>query len=152
MAKTSAVGDDADGQGSRPERNVMPNRRQFTAGTVTSAATFASGNAIAAANDRIRLGFIGVANRGGQLLDAFLPHKDCEIVAVCDVDETTLAAAVAKLGGKPKPYRDFRRLIDRDDIDAVVIATPDHWHAIQTISACVHEVNYYETNSTVINY
>ncbi|WP_235034238.1 Gfo/Idh/MocA family protein [Roseiconus lacunae] len=115
---------------------VMPNRRQFTAGTITSAASLAATNAIAAPNERVRLGFVGVANRGTQLLDAFLPHKDCEIVAVCDVDSIALDKAVAKLDGRPKAYKDFRQVIDRDDIDAVVIATPDHWHAIQTISAC----------------
>ncbi|MCO8122962.1 Gfo/Idh/MocA family oxidoreductase [Stieleria sp. TO1_6] len=113
----------------------MPNRRQFT-GAVTAAASLAATSAVAAAGDRVRLGFIGTANRGSQLIDAFLPHKDCEIVAVCDVDSVTLDKTVQKLDGKPKPYRDFRQVIDRDDIDAIVIATPDHWHAIQAIAAC----------------
>ncbi|NLS96428.1 MAG: Gfo/Idh/MocA family oxidoreductase [Planctomycetaceae bacterium] len=91
------------------------------------------------ANDRIRLGFIGVANRGGQLLSAFLTHDDMEVVALCDVQGSTLAAAkerLEKLGGKPDTYEDFRKVLERKDIDAVVIATPDHWHAIQTIEAC----------------
>ncbi|OYP28866.1 Gfo/Idh/MocA family protein [Rhodopirellula sp. MGV] len=114
----------------------MPNRRQFTTGTITAAAALAANHSTAAASERIRVGVIGVANRGGQLIDAFLPHSDCEIVAVCDVDSNTLGKAVNKLDGKPKPYRDFRQVIDRDDIDAIVVATPDHWHAIQTITAC----------------
>ena len=88
------------------------------------------------ANDRIRLGFIGVANRGGQLLSAFQNHKDMEIVALCDVHGSVLEAAKERLGGKPDTCEDFREILDRDDIDAVVIATPDHWHAIQTIEAC----------------
>ena len=88
------------------------------------------------ANDRIRLGFIGVANRGGQLLSAFLTHDDMEVVALCDVHGSVLQAAKDRLGGKPDTYEDFRQVLDRDDIDAVVIATPDHWHAIQTIEAC----------------
>jgi predicted dehydrogenase len=88
------------------------------------------------ANDRIRLGVIGVANRGGQLMTAFLAHADCQVAALCDVDRPTLAKANARLDGKADTYEDFRRLIDRDDLDAVVIATPDHWHAIQTIDAC----------------
>ena len=88
------------------------------------------------ANDRIRLGFIGVANRGGQLLSAFLSHADCEVAALCDVNRTTLAKANQRVEGKAATYEDFRKLIDRDDLDAVVIATPDHWHAIQTIAAC----------------
>lgn len=88
------------------------------------------------ANDRIRLGFIGVANRGGQLLSAFLTHADAEVVALCDVNRTTLEKANRQLDGKAAAFGDFRKLIDRKDIDAVVIATPDHWHAIQTITAC----------------
>jgi len=90
----------------------------------------------ASAADRIRLGFIGVANRGGQLLTSFLKHDDMEVVAFCDVDKTVLEAVKKRLSGKPDTYEDFRRLLDRKDIDAVVIATPDHWHAIQTIDAC----------------
>ena len=116
---------------------MKPSRREFTASMTAAAATLASSqSASAAASERIRLGVIGTANRGSQLIDAFLPHSDCEIVAVCDVDSETLDKTVARLDGKPKAYRDFQQVIDRDDIDAIVIATPDHWHAIQTINAC----------------
>ncbi len=90
----------------------------------------------ASANDRIQLGFLGVANRGSQLIDAFLTHDDVEIVALCDVDQSTLAKAKERCGGSQATYGDFRRMVERNDIDAVVIATPDHWHAIQTIDAC----------------
>ncbi|MFH1921911.1 MAG: Gfo/Idh/MocA family oxidoreductase, partial [Planctomycetota bacterium] len=88
------------------------------------------------ANERVRLGCIGVANRGGQLMTAFLTHDDMEIAALCDVDETTLQKASQRVDGKADTYRDFRKLIERNDLDAVVIATPDHWHAIQTVDAC----------------
>jgi predicted dehydrogenase len=88
------------------------------------------------ANERIRLGFIGVANRGGQLISAFSKHNDCEIAALCDVDKATLAKAARRLEGKPAACLDFRELIGRKDLDGVVIATPDHWHAIQTVEAC----------------
>ncbi|MHB8899876.1 MAG: Gfo/Idh/MocA family protein [Thermoguttaceae bacterium] len=88
------------------------------------------------ANDRIRIGCIGVANRGGQLMSAFLEHDDCQIVALCDVFQPALEKANARLDGKADTCEDFRKLIDRDDLDAIVIATPDHWHAIQTIAAC----------------
>ena len=91
---------------------------------------------ILGANDRVRLGFIGVANRGGQLIDAFKTHDDAEIVALCDVDKRSLSSAKQKVGGNPDTCADFRELVDRKDIDAVAIATPDHWHAIQTIMAC----------------
>jgi predicted dehydrogenase len=90
-----------------------------------------------AAGERIRLGFIGVANRGGQLLDAFLTHGDAQVVALCDVHKPTLEGANQKWAeGKADTYEDFRKLLDRSDIDAVAIATPDHWHAVQTVMAC----------------
>src|SRR5438876_3457857 len=87
-------------------------------------------------NERVRLGMIGVGNRGDQLLDALLVHKDCEIVALCDVYEPYLDAAQKKVGGKATLYHDFRKLIEQKDLDAVVIATPDHWHALQFLAAC----------------
>lgn len=88
------------------------------------------------ANDRIRLGFIGVGNRGGQLLDAFLVHKDMEVAVLCDVFEPYLERAQGKLPAKVPQEIDFRKVLERTDIDGVVISTPDHWHAIQTIWAC----------------
>ncbi len=118
--------------------NQRVTRRVFTrttaAAAISAAATIPS-NA-AGANDRIRLGFIGVANRGGQLLSAFLNHDDVEVAALCDVHRPTLQKALTRVGGKAATYGDFRELIDRKDLDAVVIATPDHWHAVQTITAC----------------
>lgn len=123
--------------------NENISRRQFqgqaaaaaTAFALTAATTPSSARA-ADANSRVRLGFIGVANRGSQLMDAFAEHADCETVALCDVDSKALAKAAAKVDGKTLQTDDFRELIARDDIDAVVIASPDHWHAIQCISAC----------------
>jgi predicted dehydrogenase len=91
---------------------------------------------VAGANERIRLGFLGVANRGGQLINAFMTHDDIEIVALCDVDQRPLAKARQRVGGQVETYSDFRRVIDRKDIDAIIIATPDHWHAVQTVTAC----------------
>ncbi|MHB8899875.1 MAG: Gfo/Idh/MocA family protein [Thermoguttaceae bacterium] len=96
------------------------------------------------ANNRIRLGFIGVANRGGQLLSAFLDsmnRNDITIAALCDVHGTVLEAARQRVEkehseSKPDTFEDFRKMLDRKDIDAVVVASPDHWHAIQTIQSC----------------
>ena len=85
---------------------------------------------------KLRLGFIGVGNRGGQLLDAFLQHDDAEVAAICDVYKPYLEEARQKIGKPVKSYADFRDLIDDDELDAVVIATPDHWHAIQCVNAC----------------
>lgn len=113
-------------------------RRTFTKAGATAALGLTAAQAARArgANDRIRLGFIGVANRGGQLMSAFLNHDDMEIAALCDVSKSTLEKANARLDGKADTYGDFRQVLDRKDLDAVVIATPDHWHAIQTIAAC----------------
>src|SRR5438046_10710299 len=87
-------------------------------------------------NDHGLLGVIVVGNHGDQLLDALLLHKDCEIAALCDVYEPYLDAAQKKVGGKATLYHDFRKLIEQKDLDAVVVATPDHWHALQFVAAC----------------
>jgi predicted dehydrogenase len=121
-----------------PNQNLS--RRQFQKSAAStfavSAATALSSARAAGSGDRVRLGFIGVANRGSQLMKAFAEHDDCETVALCDVDSDALSKAAAKVDQKTFQTGDFRELITRDDIDAVVIATPDHWHAIQCISAC----------------
>jgi predicted dehydrogenase len=101
-----------------------------------SAATALGQNRVWGANERVRLGFIGLGNRGDQVLDAFLVHKDCEVVAVCDLYQPYLDFAARKAGGSPKQFQDYRALLDLKDVDAVIIATPDHWHALQMIEAC----------------
>src|SRR5437867_3034531 len=115
------------------------NRRTFTKAAAAAgalAALHAAGvSRVQGANDRVRLGFIGVGNRGDQLLDAFLVHADAQVVALCDVYQPYLDAAKKKVGGDPKTYADFRKLLDQKDLDAVVIATPDHWHALQFVAA-----------------
>ena len=115
----------------------MPTRRTFTKAASVAALSAVSYRAVAGANDQIRLGFIGVGNRGDQLLDAFLPHKDSRPVAVCDVYEPYLPAAAKKAGSGCKLEKDYRRVLDDKGVDAVVIATPDHWHAIQFVDACL---------------
>ncbi len=113
-------------------------RRTFTKAGAAAAIAWTLGRPGHAlgANERVRLGFIGVANRGMQLIDAFLVHQDVEAAALCDVSGSTLDRAAQRVGGNPFTCRDFRKLLDRKDIDAVVIATPDHWHALQTVFAC----------------
>ena len=88
------------------------------------------------ANDRIRTAHIGVGGRGMGHLEGFFD----QVAAVCDVDKSHLAEAVQYMKGRGKQVDsvgDYRRLLDRKDIDAVVIATPDHWHALTTIDACM---------------
>jgi predicted dehydrogenase len=77
-----------------------------------------------------------LGNRGDQVLDAFLKQPDMQVVALCDVYRPYLEAAARKAGGQPALLKDHRALLERKDVQAVVIATPDHWHAIQTIDAC----------------
>ncbi|MFM9194579.1 MAG: Gfo/Idh/MocA family protein, partial [Planctomycetia bacterium] len=93
------------------------------------------------ASDRIVMGGIGIGNMGSGDQNAFLGRSDVQYVAVCDVRkkwrDDGKARADAKYGnGDCAAYVDFRELLARDDIDAVHVATPDHWHAIMTIAAC----------------
>lgn len=113
-------------------------RRSFSAG-VTAAVLAAgrSSRAQAGANEKVRLGFIGLGNRGDQLLKAFLPLSDIEVTALCDVYEPYMAYAAQQLPGKPFMHKDYRKVLERSDVDAVVIGTPDHWHALQFIDACM---------------
>ena len=84
------------------------------------------------ANDRIVTGHIGLGGMGRAHLERFREH----VGAVCDVDANHLADALNVLGRKVDVYTDYRALLDRHDIDAVVVATPDHWHGLQTVHAC----------------
>src|SRR5712692_9105227 len=115
-------------------------RRDFTR-TVTAAGltTALGGMRVLGANDRIRLGFIGLGNRGDEVLGAFLFHKDAEVVGICDIHQPYLDFASRKIGNNPKQFKDYRRLLGLKDLDAVVVSTPDHWHALQTIHACQAE-------------
>ena len=110
-------------------------RRRF-AFSSAAALTAAQATRVAGANDRVRLGFIGVGNRGSNLMSFAAEFADQQTVAVCDVYDAVLDRAAEAAGGSPAKYKDYRRLLDDADIDAVVIATPDHWHALQTVHAC----------------
>ena len=92
------------------------------------------------ANDRVMVGYIGVGNRGDQVHDGFLEFGDARTAAICDLKTSymDLAEKKAKDHGHdtPKRYADWRKLIEDKTLDAVVIATPDHWHALQMIEAC----------------
>lgn len=113
-------------------------RREFALSAVATGTAIAtkSSAGILGANERLQVGIIGVGNRGRELQTALKAVKGVEIVALCDVFDPYLQAAKADLGGKPATCRDYRKLIDRKDVDAVVIGTPDHWHALQFIDAC----------------
>lgn len=112
------------------------NRRAFTRTLALAAAAASVSARPQGANDRVRLGFVGLGNRGDQVLDAFLKQPDAQVVAICDLYQPYLDFAARKIGTQPGQFRDYRRLLDQKDVDAVVISTPDHWHALQTIHAC----------------
>lgn len=88
------------------------------------------------ANDKIITGHIGVGGQGMGLLNAFNSLPGSSPGALCDADSNQLERAVKALGRKIPTYKDYRELLEQSDLDAVVIATPDHWHGIQTVQAC----------------
>jgi len=104
-----------------------------------AASQFRAARGAAGANDKIRLGIIGAGSRGNQLLDTFFDQKDAELVAVCDVDDKhtseTAERVKTKTGKSPATSRDYRAMLDDKNVDAVIIATPDHWHALPSIHA-----------------
>ena len=96
--------------------------------TILMAATAASYSRILGANDRISLGFIGVGERGNYLLQKFLEKDGVRVGAVCDVFDQRTAETRTKAPGATA-FQDHRRVLEQKDLDGVVIATPDHWHA-----------------------
>ena len=132
-------------------------RRHFLHRTATTAAGLALGTpsilrgsalgfSRTAPSERVTLGFIGLGWKGfegcwGSLLQTFIADRSCQVLAVCDVDRRYVERAKSFVDQTYEnqdcaTFRDFRELIVRPDLDAVVIATPDHWHAVQTIWAC----------------
>lgn len=87
-----------------------------------------------AANDRFRIGAIGMRYQGTVITDKARQYGD--VVAICDVDRHVREQARSSFGSTPDIYEDYRQLLDRQDIDVVMIGTPDHWHAKMLIDAC----------------
>ncbi|HZO83759.1 MAG TPA: Gfo/Idh/MocA family oxidoreductase [Verrucomicrobiae bacterium] len=108
----------------------MITRRSFITGLAALPLASAYARKLSA-NDKLNIGVIGVAGRGGENLNGISSQN---IVALCDVDERNLAAAAAKFPSA-KTYHDFRQLIDQKDIDAIVVSTPDHTHAVACVAA-----------------
>jgi len=109
-------------------------RRNFTRAAAFSTAL--SYSRIFGANERVRVGYIGLGNRGDQVHDAFLEHGDQQTAAVCDLRDDYMDFAIKKSRATPKKYTDYHALLDDKGVDAVVVATPDHWHALMFIDAC----------------
>ncbi len=111
------------------------------AAVASTTATAAQGPAGASsANDKIHLGLIGCGGMGRYNLSDFLRVKEVECLALADVDDAQLEEGrklvESRRDSSPERYKDFRQLLDRQDIDVVIVATPDHWHALPTILAC----------------
>lgn len=85
-------------------------------------------------NDRLRLGAIGLRYQGSVITEKAQAFGD--VVALCDVDGEVAEKAKKQFGGKAAIHEDYRQLLDRQDIDVVLIGTPDHWHTAMTIAAC----------------
>jgi len=123
-------------------------RRRFFFTTATTAAALAgvspARSGRTAANDRVHVCVIGVRGRGRDLLKAFAAQPDVVVSHVCDVNEGVLGAAIAAVrevqpagrAGEPAAVADVRRVLEDRTVDAIVVATPDHWHALATIWGC----------------
>jgi predicted dehydrogenase len=125
---------------------IPPTRRDVLRYTATGAAAIALApfvSAQEASSKKISMGFIGVGARGTVLLRGVLAYKDVDVPAICDIDQENLTRAldiVEKARGKrPQGYsngpQDYRRLLERDDINSVLIATPQDLHAAMTIDS-----------------
>ncbi|MBI2688946.1 MAG: Gfo/Idh/MocA family oxidoreductase [Acidobacteria bacterium] len=109
------------------------NRRQFGKAAAFTALSYSR---VLGANDRVQMGFIGLGNRGDQVHEGFLEYADSRTVAICDLREDYLDFASAKSRSNPKRYADYRKLLEDKDVEAVAIASPDHWHALMFVDAC----------------
>ena len=116
------------------------NRRSFLRTTSLGAASAAAVSAVtvrraAAANDRVRLALIGCGGRGTGIIRDFDRIDNVEVAYVCDPDQGRAANAVRALSNQPQPVGDLRKALEDKSVDAVVVATPDHWHAPAAIMA-----------------
>src|SRR5437870_13398177 len=111
-------------------------RRSFVHAGATSLLTAASWRRVLGANERIGIGFIGYGLIGKRHVLDFQEQKDADLVAVAEAHRGRRDEALAQIGGSAKAYTDFRRVLGNKDVQAVVISTPDHWHALQTMMAC----------------
>jgi predicted dehydrogenase len=108
-------------------------RRQFVSTMALGAAAYSR---VLGANERINVGIIGAGGQGRGDWGRFIKQPEVNPVAVCDVYKPHLEKGLAMANGRAQGYKDFRKLLERKDVDAVIVATPDHWHALPTIMAC----------------
>jgi predicted dehydrogenase len=135
--------------------NPKMNRRRFlgVTGAALTLPTLIPASALGredkpAPSKRITLGMVGCGVMGTGNTQAFLKQKDCQVVAACDVDKTHLEKLASTINGHYqntdcKQYHDFRELMARGDIDAVMLAVPDHWHALVAVEAAKRKKDIY---------
>jgi predicted dehydrogenase len=140
-------------------KNSIPNpgisRRRFLAATglalaaptIIPASALGRGGATAP-SERVTMGVVGWGMQGPGNTDAFLRIKDCQVVASCNVDKNHLQASLDKINGHYKtqdckPYHDYREMMARTDIDSVMLAVPDHWHALISTEAARNKKDIY---------
>lgn len=112
-------------------------RRTFlrNAGAAVAWTAFSSSRVLGA-NERLRVGLIGCGGRGRLVMQNILQAPETELVGACDVYDSNARQAATEIGGgRASTFRDFRKLLEMKDLDAVLVATPDHWHAIPTVLA-----------------
>lgn len=125
----------------------MDRRAFLQAAAAAGFSVTAARGAVRSLNDRISVCVMGVRGRGGGLLSTFASLPDVDVTYVCDIDERVLqsrAENVAdKTGRRPQAIKDYRKALDDKTVDALVMGTPDHWHALPTIHACQAEKDVY---------
>jgi predicted dehydrogenase len=109
------------------------NRRAFVSGAAFTAASYAR---VYGANERINAGLIGCGKQGRLDWARFIEQPDVNPMAASEVYEPHLNHALTLAKGQARGFRDFRRMLELKDLDCVIVATPDHWHALQTVMAC----------------
>src|SRR6185437_13463146 len=133
--------------------NHKLNRRQFIQRTGLAGASLAalgslgSLRAAQSPNQKILVGIMGVNSRGMSHVAGYLSQPNCEIAYICDVDSRAIDKAIAVIAKKqsrpPQGVKDFRAILDDPHVDALSIATPNHWHAPATILACAANKHVY---------
>ena len=115
-------------------------RRTFLAGTAAAGATMLLPHSrVLGANDDIRVGVVGFRGKGRQHIGVFKKLQGVRVVALCDADQAVIdkqVAAFKKDKQSVETYTDYRRMLENKDIDAIVTATPNHWHSLVTVWAC----------------
>ncbi len=126
----------------KPSR-AAPSRRTILLGGTAAALSAASYRRVLGANERVGIGFIGFGLIGKRHVLDFREQPGAAMVAVAEVHKGRLDEAAETMGGSARKYGDFRGLLDDRDVDAVVVSTPDHWHALLTLMACASGKDVY---------